>query len=71
MQQAMTGEMGLFDPAMMTGKAATLGAGLNVGFAGLAQRQHNKAFKAAEESGRAMVKQAKDTTSQLEKIAKS
>lgn len=71
MQEALTGEMGLFDPAMMTGKNAKIGAGMNAGFTALAEIQHNKAYKGAQEAGEAMVNQQKSTTAQLNKIAKS
>lgn len=71
MQEALTGDMGLFDKKMMTGTSAKVGAGLNVGFAALAEGQHKKQLGENESQFKNSIKEEKNITAQLNKIAES
>ena len=67
----ITGQYGLFDKSLTVGKGGGLGAGLNVGFAVLDERQHKKSYKETEGQMNEAVKANKNITSQLQNIAKS
>lgn len=71
MREAMTGDMGLFDPKMMTGKAGKACAGLNVGLAVVAEKSHKKQLAETGKQMASAINDQKSVTSQLENIAKS
>lgn len=71
MQEAMTGEYGLFDPKMMTGKAGKACAGLNIGLAAITEKSHKKQLAEVGKQMDSAIRDQKSVTSQLENIAKS